>query len=416
MAFFKRLLTVFSFTVVTCGAAYILLYDPFSNYPKQQTCFTIPSTQQKKIFIVTCEPSADRLGGWYLKKLFSQNPALQCYAVGGSYLEQAGATLYQKGNAALSFNPLPITGHAKRFLHALRTAKHLKNYILSQHFDEIILIDCPLLNIPLARFLKYAKPTLPITYIAPPELWAWGKWGIDTLLKKYFDHIVVIYPFEVAWYKKHGISTAYYGYPYYETFVPYHNDAPKEKRIALLPGSREKEIRVFLPLLCKVIKMLHAYAPELTFVIPIPESVPLHIIEQALREQNINHSLVTIVQKQEEKYKVLSQCCCAIAKAGTATLELALLKIPCIVIYKLPTLSYFVTKIIYQAPYIGLPNLLLGTKVCPELIQEECTAKNIFVETKKLYDSYVKKDAIYDTIQAQLKKLPVIFAEKVTPQ
>jgi lipid-A-disaccharide synthase len=361
---------------------------------------------QKKVFVVTGETSGDALGAWWLNKLKKDHTSLACEAIGGKNLQEQGAQLYKHFNTLT----LGFVGMWKFLTHLpqrYRTNNEIANYILENEFTDVILVDCPLTNLMLAWKLKKKKPNLHITYIAPPELWIWGKWGIDWVLKTYCDSIVVIYPFEVKWYKKQGLQVEWYGYPYYEKFK---TDLVKQQNktdcIALLPGSRKSELQTMLPLFAQVARQLKNKHPKLDFILPVAQSFSFEHVKTELKKFNIADSITLIDGSNEkETHQELACCCVAITKPGTITLILSLLKIPAIITYRVPWLTYLFARSIIQVPYVGLPNLLLRKEICKELIQSDCTVKNIVNETEKLYKAYKNKTYFYTSKLNQLSAL-----------
>jgi len=367
--------------------------------------FPINAQKTNKCFILTGVPSADRIGAWYLNKLKDKNPEIICQAMGGQNLEQAGAQIYK------NFNEFTIgVGGLGNFItklpNIIRNFKLIKNYILDNNFDRVVLVDSPLINPLMARSLKKQKPELKITYVAPPEMWLWGKWGIDGLLKEYCNKIIVIHPNEVEWYKNQGIKAKWLEYPYYQELEQcFDLSENKTNKIAIFIGSRKVEIDTMVDIFAQVIKKLSDKHPELEFILPIPkyfQADTINQIKEALLQNNIDLEKISIAQDEKDKFKEFAQSCLAISKPGTNTLELALLKTPTIITYKVPFLTSLFIKLIYQESYVGLPNLLTDKDLCKELLQSECNTENIYNEAEKLYSAFINQDKFYTK---QLNKL-----------
>jgi lipid-A-disaccharide synthase len=351
----------------------------------------------KKTFIVAGEVSGDKLGGWYIKKFALTNVE----AVGGPFLRNAGAYIYKPLKELNVAGIVEILKHLPRILSFL---KNLANYILSQNFDEVVLIDFPGFNLRLAKILKKKNPNIKITYLSPPQLWAWGSWRIRSL-KKYCDRVIVIYPFEVEWYKSRGLAVEWHGYPFYEEIEKFAISKRSEKKpkIALLPASRTSELTTLFPRFAAATEKFMNAHPEVDVVIPLASTIPVKKIEKAFSDKT--RKRIRIIQDESEKYEALSQCCMALTKPGTITLELALLGIPSIVAFRTSWLSYYIGKAIVNIEYMALPNLLMNKEVFPEYLQCECTEEKLFDAMEKLYQSWQNQNKNYQDIIDNLEKL-----------
>ncbi|MFC1894683.1 lipid-A-disaccharide synthase [Candidatus Dependentiae bacterium] len=339
----------------------------------------------KNIFLVAGEVSGDKTGGWYLDKLKQSNINVNCQAVGGSFLKKSGAKLYdrlEKLNIAGIFEIL----FKLRFIFGF--LKKLASYILKNDFDEIVLIDFPGFNLRLAKILKKANPNLKITYLSPPQLWVWGKWRIKKL-KKYCDKVIVLYPFEVDWYKKNGLEVEYLGNPVFDKIKKYDffKNEKKYDQIAIIPGSRQFEVYKMLPIFLAVAKKFKLAYPKIKIILPLAESLSSHFIEEKIKKFGFYRwgNDIKIVRGEKEKLKELSKCCFAITKVGTVSLEVALLGIPAVVLYKGSWITYFLARSFIKIKYMALPNLFLEKSVYPEFIQWDCKPDKIFNKAKESY-------------------------------
>jgi len=360
--------------------------------------------RMKKRFIVAGELSGDKLGAWFLKKSGPNKDEIICQAVGGDFLKNAGAQVYER------IEKLNITGIVEIIKHLkfiFKFLNSLANYICSEQFDEVVLVDFPGFNLRLAKKLKQKNSNIKITYLSPPQLWVWGQWRIRTL-KKYCDKVIVLYPFEVDWYKQRGVEAQFLGNPVYDNVNQYFEKIEsKENELVILPGSRNSEIEKLLPIFVDAIKRFKSVWPEVEIVLPLAESINVKTIQQKLK--NLDAPAVTIVQGEQEKLKVLSSACMAICKPGTVTLELALLKIPALIIYKTSWLTYWLARLVVKVKYMSLPNLLLKKQVFKELIQKDCSSQLIFENATRLYKSCISKDENFQKLQKDFCNLRQLF-------
>jgi lipid-A-disaccharide synthase len=322
-------------------------------------------------------------------------------AVGGSSIKNTGATIYESIDKLNVAGVVEIIKHMRRILCFLKT---LVSYIVEKKFQEVILVDFPGFNLRLAKRLKKANPAIKITYVAPPQLWAWGQWRVNGL-KKYCDKLVVLFPFEVDFYKQHGLKAIFLGHPSCDRLGCYFDQMDIDKNlIAILPGSRISEIEDLFGVFADVIKKFKRLFPKTKFVLLLAESFSKKILESKIKKFGLCDwgSDVLIVQGETEKLQMLSKCCMAITKPGTVTLELALLGIPAVVFYKASWITYILARCVVNIRYMSLPNLLLNNVVYQECIQSDCKSKIIFVRAKKLYVNVLENNVECKRIKKKL--------------
>ena len=220
-----------------------------------------------------------------------------------AFLMQAGARLYDHMGRLNATGVLEVARRVPFFLSYIKKCAH---YIAENNFDEVVLVDFPGFNLRLARRLKRLCPDLKITYCSPPQLWVWGAWRTRAL-KKYVDRLVVLYPFEVAWYEKRGIAAEWHGYPYFEQlrrFGALGVDAIAQRKgpmVAIVPASRPGELRVLMPIFAAVMKRLLLRYADISFVIPLAESFSREFMEEELKRNGFRpqSSSITIVSGEE---------------------------------------------------------------------------------------------------------------------
>jgi len=348
----------------------------------------------KKIFIVSGEVSGDKVAAWYLKKLKKIEPDVESCAVGGDFLESAGALLYERME---KLNVVGLIEIIKRLRFILNFLKQLSNHILQGNFD-----------VKLAKKLKKLNPNLKITYLSPPQLWAWGQWRIKKL-KKYCDKLIVLYPFEVEWYKSRGLQAEFLSNPICDNLQKYLSmDLNiKENQIAIVPGSRESEIEKLFVIFADIVKRFKLVWPNVKVVLPLAESFSANFIESKMKKAGLWRwgSDIKIVRGEKEKLEALSKCCLAITKPGTVSLELALLRVPSVVLYKASWLTYLIAKSLVKIEHMALPNLLLSKPIYKEFIQRDCKTEAIFKEASKIYKNFITKNDCFKYLQSQFIEL-----------
>jgi len=359
----------------------------------------------KKIFIVAGELSGDRTAAWYVNKRKHDNSIDYWSGVGGDFLKNSGVEIFE------SYKKLNVVGIIEIIKHLpsiLRIMSCLIDHIISQKFDEVVLVDFPGFNLRLAGKLKKKLPTIKITYVSPPQLWCWGAWRVKKI-KVLCDNIVVMYPFEVGWYAHHGVQAVWLGSSVYDALITYMSkDITKQSIIALIPGSRYSEIERFMPLLAQVVQRIYVLYPQVKFIIPLAQSLSESFMQKQLQKSGLldNNITVSLVRDEQEKYERLSTCCCAITKPGTVTLELGLLGVPAVVFFKISAFTYWLARILIKVKSMALPNLLLGQIVYPECIQERCTVNEIVQQVdSKILSSFFGNKKKYRDIELSLVRL-----------
>ncbi|MCB9493647.1 MAG: lipid-A-disaccharide synthase [Epsilonproteobacteria bacterium] len=331
----------------------------------------------KKIFIVTGELSGDRVAAWYLNKRKQEGQLGSVHAVGGDNLLQAGAQLYERFE---KLNVVGVTQIIKHLPFLLRFLGKLTAHIIDGQYDEVVLVDFPGFNLMLAKRLKKRAPNITITYVSPPQLWCWGAWRVKKI-RRYIDSVVVLYPFEVDWYAARGIKASWIGLPMYQRLEPFFGVAAESdmQKIAVLPGSRTSEIETLLPLFLRSIQRLHAHLPDVRFVLPQASSISQKDIMGIAAKHELEHvfDYIDVVTGSESIMRELGRCSLALSKPGTSTLELALLGLPAVVVYKTSWLTYVLARPLVKVQWMSLPNLLLNKPVYTELIQWGCSPDNI---------------------------------------
>ncbi|MBM3887230.1 hypothetical protein FJ364_04845, partial [Candidatus Dependentiae bacterium] len=225
--------------------------------------------------IITGEQSGEDLAAWFLEKTNLHESHVVNALASTKLCTKFSLHNLNQFESLKRINILNgIENLCKELITQQSTFSACCKYILELKPDKLILVDLPWVNLRLARTIKKASPSTHITFIAPPELWFWGCWHIDTILKTYCDECIVLYPHEQRWYAEKGIQTTWLGYPYEKEFKSFiEEDALPTNRLALLPGSREAEVTKSLPLMCEAVK-LSKNVDNFEIIIVQPPSIP----------------------------------------------------------------------------------------------------------------------------------------------
>jgi lipid-A-disaccharide synthase len=254
--------------------------------------------------------------------------------------------------------------------------------------DLLILIDYPDFNLRLARVAR--ANGVKVLYYISPQIWAWRAGRVHTIGRR-VDHMAVVFPFEVPFYERAGVPVTFVGHPLLESVQPLADRAALQQQfsldaarptVGLFPGSRKSEVRGLFPTILATAKLLQERHPNLQFILPLASSLTRADLEPHLAEAGMS---VTIVEGKSDA--VMQVCDAIVTVSGTVTLEIALIGIPMVIIYKVSPLTYYVGKRLIQVDHIGLCNIVAGERVVPELIQHEAEPMRIAAELERfLFD------------------------------
>ncbi len=321
-----------------------------------------------KIWINACEVSADLQSSLLLKQLKQEYPLLEAIGMGGDRLAKVGQKNFFHIN---ELSVMGITEIISALPKIFTLWKKIKNKIIEEKPDAIMLVDSAEFNFPIAKFAKNNK--IPVYYFIPPKVWAWRK-GRIKYLKRDVDTILCIFPFEVDFYKSNNMQVEYIQNPLVNELLPYKNAEKIKNRIALLPGSRKSEVSRLLPTFAQTAKELYKKYPDLEFnIIQAPNFTEEYL---ASYWNSVPDAPAINYVKAENRYEFIASCNICIAASGTATLETALLNIPTIITYKASFISYIIANALVTTK-AGLANLILDNELFPEFLQYKVTVENL---------------------------------------
>ena len=324
--------------------------------------------------MIAGEESSDLHASHLARALRQRRPDLQIFGAGGQRMKKAGVQLevdlVQKAVVGIAEVLRNLPEFKRIFSDLVRRCKE-------ERPDAVILIDYPGFNL---RFAKVAKRLgIRVIYYISPQVWAWGGWRIRKI-RETVDQMIVVFPFEEIFYKRHGMTALYVGHPLLD-LVKVNPDQEKLRCtlslskdatvIGLLPGSREKEVSTLLPVMLQTAHLLKKELPNLQFLL-----FQSPALSDALYKRFQTDGLpVHYVLDTEYQYRNLIDF--ALVASGTATLENAILGKPMVILYKTSFLTYLLVRRLIQIPYIGLVNIVAGEKLVPECLQYEATPQNV---------------------------------------
>lgn len=323
----------------------------------------------RKIFVSAGEASGDLHGSSLVKALRTLEPGVRIACLGGPLMENAGARVLVSNREIAVVGLFEVARHIKEIWKAWSV---IRDYILRERPDPLVLIDFPDFNFLLARLAK--RHGLRVFYYISPQVWGWRTGRVRTI-RKLVDRMAVILPFEEEFYRRHQFKVHYVGHPLMDLMggVPSRNEARLRYRadapgpvVGLLPGSRRGEIQSLLPILLETAAILHEHHSGLSFLVPVAPGIPREAIEE-----KVSHVTFPIRVVSSDTYGVIRACDLVIAASGTVTLETAILGTPLILLYRLSDLTFSVGKLFVRVPWAGLPNLIAGKAIVPEFIQDQ---------------------------------------------
>ncbi|HKX27562.1 MAG TPA: lipid-A-disaccharide synthase [Blastocatellia bacterium] len=334
---------------------------------------TSPATP---LMIVAGEASGDKHGAKLVTALGALCPDLQfnLFGVGGEEMRAAGVETLIDAREVAIMGALEVARALPKFLRIFRNLRQTAN---ERKPALVILIDWPEFNLRLAKRLK--RDGHQVVYYISPQIWAWRSYRIHAI-KRDVEKMLVILPFEKDYYQKNGVEVDYVGHPLLdsvqvtsdrEQFCRRHGLNSRAPIVALMPGSRHSELKYILPPLIETAAQLNRSHPELQFVLPVARTF-------SRQEISIQTSSIQNLQLIEnDTYNALAAADLAVVASGTATLETAIIGTPLIVVYRASSLNWRIFRPLINVPFVGMPNLIAGREIAPELLQDDLNPRQL---------------------------------------
>ncbi|MFA5388818.1 MAG: lipid-A-disaccharide synthase [Candidatus Omnitrophota bacterium] len=359
--------------------------------------------KKTKLMIIAGEASGDLQAASLIRSLKLIDPDIEIFGMGGKKMRSEGAEiLYDVTDFAVVgfFEVLKYLGVFKKIF------EKLSGLLETRKPDAVILVDYPGFNL---RFAKTAKEkNIPVIYYISPQLWAWGEGRIHDI-KKYVDKMIVIFGFEENIYKEAGVKVSFVGHPFLDIVKPSWKKEETIKtchmrhdsmKIGLMPGSRKKEIEKHLPSMLKACEIIKTRVPNAEFIISRIKELDQSLYNKIIRRSRIKpHSL------ENKPYDVMDVSDIVIVSSGSATLEVAIMEKPMVIVYKTSLLTWLLAKNLIKIPDIGLVNIVAGQRIVPELTQFNATPKNIAKETLDILNNHKKLHEIKENLRKVKSKL-----------
>jgi lipid-A-disaccharide synthase len=330
----------------------------------------------KKIFILTGEPSGDKLASTVISRLKLENPEIEYLSVGGTHLKNLGI------KSIYNLKEITYLGFTSVLLNIFKINSKINKTveeIIKFSPDILLSVDSPDFTLRVAEKVKRINSNIKTIHYVAPQVWVWRKNRVKKI-KKFIDHILLLFEFEKKYFDEENIKNTFVGHPLIErnqnNKTVIENILPKDKKIiSLFPGSRNSETNVLLPILLDFVKLMNQKHNEYFFYIHATEENKNLILQQI---KNFNFDNIDIVSEENIKSKILSKSIFAVSKSGTVSLQICNFKVPSIIIYKLSFINFMIFKILVNVKFANIINIINNREVIPELLQKECNANEIY--------------------------------------
>ena len=343
------------------------------------------------LLVVAGEASGDLHGSSLIREIKRLRPQTNVIAVGGDLMCEAGADLLVHYRYLAVVGITEVLGHLGDIRRAMRC---ILRAAVTRRVRAVVLIDYPDFNLALARRLRRARPDLPIIYYISPQVWAWRR-GRVRQIARLVDRMLVILPFEKALYEGAGLPVEFVGHPLLdvipaegnvEAFAERHGLDLDRAWVGLLPGSRRVEVERLLPTMLAAAAQL-AREGAYEYIVPANAALGREIYQMFLEDLDADlRQRVHVIE--DETYEAVRHSRAAVVCSGTATLEVALLRTPEVVVYRTSWLTYNLGKLLVRIPDIALVNVVAGQRGVPELLQNEVTPDAIVTELRPLLNDH----------------------------
>ena len=329
----------------------------------------------KKIFILTGEPSGDKLASTVISKLRIQDPNIEYLSVGGTHIKKLGIQsifdlkeITYLGFTSVLFNIFKIRNKINKTVEE----------IIKFNPDILFSVDSPDFTLRVAERVKQINTNIKTIHYVAPQVWVWRKNRVKKI-KKFIDHMLLLFNFEKKYFDDENIKNTFVGHPLIEkeekakTVL---NDLIKKdkKIISIFPGSRKSETLVLLPILLNFVKLMNKKNFSYSYVFHATDENKEFIVNH-VKQTDLNN--IDVISDDNIKSQILSNSIFAVSKSGTVSLQISSSNVPSIIIYKLSFINFMIFKLLVNVKFANIINIINDKEVIPELLQKECNAEEI---------------------------------------
>ncbi len=327
-----------------------------------------------RLAVVAGEASGDLHTADVVRELNKLDASLSTFGIGGDHLAAAGTEIVHHAREMGMVGFFNVIRHLPMFR---RIFRDLIERLEAEKPDAILLTDYPGFNLRVARQAKQLG--IRVIYYISPQVWAWHRRRIHDIAR-YVDRMIVIFPFEEDFYRRHGVPVTYVGHPLVEQLIDVARPATPSAvlRLALLPGSRYAEVEDLLPPMLNAVAELRRKRPVEAWI------VKASTIDRAQVERLLTASAVEATVREAAGPLAIAEADVALSSSGTAALECAVIGTPVVVMYRLTRATYALAKRLVKLPHFSLVNIVAGKRIVPELLQEEVNGVRIAAEVEQM--------------------------------
>jgi lipid-A-disaccharide synthase len=330
----------------------------------------------KKIFILTGEPSGDKLASKVISKLKKIDPNIQYSCVGGTHLNSLGI------KSIFELKEITYIGFTSVLLNIFKIKEKINNTVnevIKFNPDILFSVDSPDFTLRVAKKVKKLNNQIKTVHYVAPQVWVWRE-GRLKKFKNFLDHILLLFDFEKKYFDKENIPNTFVGHPLLEQDTKNKVDlssiiSNNKKIISLFCGSRSSEVNLLLPILIDFISMMNTKFDNFTFVFHATDENK-NLISRKINSTNLDNT--EVISDENIKRQILNKSIFAVSKSGTVSLEICNAKVPSIIIYKMSFLNFLIIKMLVKIKFANIINIINDKEIIPELIQKECNAKEIY--------------------------------------
>ena len=357
----------------------------------------------KKIFILTGEPSGDKLASKVIQEFKKDNSDIEYLSVGGENLKALGI------KSIYDLKDITYIGFTNVIKNIFKINKKINETVKAiEDFkpDILFTVDSPDFTLRVAERIKKINSSIKTIHYVAPQVWVWRE-GRVKKIKKFIDHILLLFSFEKYYFDKENVSNDFVGHPLLdnssESKIDINQIFEKNKAlISVFPGSRISEIEVLMPILLDFIKLMNSNYEDFIYIF---HSTKQHfqLIQSHIKSKDIKNC--EIISDEKIKSHTLKKSVFAVAKSGTVSLEICKSKIPSLILYKMNFLNYLIVRLLVKVKFANIINIAANEEIIPELLQSKCNAKNIFVSVSEFINNPNKMKEQINKSQLILEKL-----------
>jgi lipid-A-disaccharide synthase len=357
----------------------------------------------KKIFILTGEASGDKLAAKVIDNLNKLNPNIEYLSVGGENLKRL------RIKSIYDLKEITYLGFTNVLLNIFKIKRKINETVQAiENFQPDILftVDSPDFTLRVAQRVKKNNPKIKTIHYVAPQVWVWRE-GRVKKIKKYIDHMLLLFNFEKSYFEKEKMSHEFVGHPLLESTVESGIDinqilGKNKALISIFTGSRQSEINVLAPILLNFIKLMNEKFNDLTYVFHSTKEYS-ELIHSKITENNLKNCQV--ISDDKIKNHVLQKSIFAVSKSGTVSLEICNAKIPSIILYKMGFINFLIVKMLVKTKFANIINIAAKDEIIPELLQSDCNPNNIFNVVSDYLNNPKKMDEQVSKTQSILNNL-----------